>query len=317
MSKFQKQKNFLTKISKYYRANRFSSLDLALKKSEKGRIAVFTKDPILPFQQLLKLPRSIILTSEYVNYRQFFPSKLHFQRRKIKIPKFSLSSKEDDSNSTNLHNITLNTVLSFLYTIYNSHDWFFKEDLLSLPISPQSPVFTLTPYELRTISQDDSIYISKERKQILEGYSYFKEILKNSSKQSDLEKLFGRSEIPLDDFVYAISIEKSNFFTFKKGRKFDKYFMPFAHFMREREIIHENLSNFAYIQPKANHFNILSTSAFEKGQEVHLYYGISSLFSILMNLGQVPNEFQQSDFCFKIPTKLPENLASKIFLLKK
>ena len=183
----------------------FSKNKYFLNKTNYAGLGIFLDEKqIKKGDKLFEFNLNHLITSESINFKNFYNKGSDFFHKNKKIPNF------DHSKEYLYPSNVINFSFNFLYYLSRIENYIFKEDLIALPTAKDLfnyPLFSLTNYELNIISNDPMrIDIINLRNMIKYSYDFFNEKIKEVFTQDEFTNFFRRDEISLEEFAYAIYI---------------------------------------------------------------------------------------------------------------
>jgi len=283
-------------------------------KKGKGALGIFAIEPIEAYEPIFTFPLKKTINSEKINKKLFFPSKLNNLRN---LPKIMAVSEEMIIPSVQIHFIQ-----NLLFYIYHIDDYFFKYDLYSLPRDLYVPLFNISEYEMRFLQGNEAFgIITATRQKLPNSYYFMMDELRRELK-GRFEMAFGRSQIPIDDFMYCYYIFQSQAFS-EKNKAF---LFPYLHLANDKSFVARTGTFSNFISGLASPFSRTKTFFLQEKvslmNEILYHFGNVWNVEYLLVYGWIPLENYNE--CFEITFaddeilkehSLPSKLLRKILIL--
>ena len=169
-------------------------------------VSIYSKRTYNRDEVVFSISHKDALTSEIDISRFDFPDKseefLDLHKRATNI-RFTNSL---DDPSFRLPENVLSLIHATFYHLANMPYSYLRDDLIGLSTTLKTPMFKMLKEEIEILDMDLQKYVYSNRKQIKATYDFYMKTLKAAFSLSDLRKIFPRSDLSFNDFLFAADI---------------------------------------------------------------------------------------------------------------
>jgi len=156
LSKYSRDK-ILKEMNKEIYENNLARKHLLFQQREGRHFAAVLKEKIPNFETILSIPKSLVYTTNEINFNLLFPTKINLLKRKLKNPPLKLYEM-DMSNATvqMKQSIAIGKgIMAGLFYLYNMEKTFLRSFLLSLPLNLTLPSLRFNDFEISLLEKPE------------------------------------------------------------------------------------------------------------------------------------------------------------------